>query len=134
MIGLLGIVILLLLMFALEMPVGFAMGIVGLGGICYVLSWEAGLGVSGNGDLGNFFQLRPHRDPHVHTHGADLLLFGCERESFQHGLQMDGPREGRIGHGHDHGLRGIRCHLRVEHRHCRDHVLGCTSSDAKIRL
>lgn len=45
--GLIGIIALLLLMFLLEMPVGFAMGMVGLGGIWYVLSPEAALSTLG---------------------------------------------------------------------------------------
>ena len=45
--GLIGIIALLLLMFLLEMPVGFAMGMVGLGGIWYVLSSEAALSTLG---------------------------------------------------------------------------------------
>jgi tripartite ATP-independent transporter DctM subunit len=47
MIGVLGIVILLLLLFLLELPVGFAMGIVGLAGLWYVLTPEAALSLVG---------------------------------------------------------------------------------------
>ena len=42
-VGILGIFILLLVLFFLGMPVGFAMGIVGFGGFCYVISVKAGL-------------------------------------------------------------------------------------------
>ena len=42
-IGISGIIILLLVLFLLGMPVGFAMGIVGFGGFCYVVSFNAGL-------------------------------------------------------------------------------------------
>ena len=45
--GLIGIVGLLLLMFFLEMPVGFAMGLVGVSGLWYVLSSEAALATLG---------------------------------------------------------------------------------------
>ncbi len=48
MIGLIGIIILLLLMFFLEMPVGFAMGLVGTAGIWYVLSGDAALATVGS--------------------------------------------------------------------------------------
>lgn len=41
--GMLGIVILLLVLFFLGTPVGFAMGMVGFAGFCYVLSFKAGL-------------------------------------------------------------------------------------------
>ncbi|MEJ2716758.1 MAG: TRAP transporter large permease [Deltaproteobacteria bacterium] len=47
MIGVLGIVILLLLLFLLELPVGFAMGIVGLGGLWYILTPEAAVSLVG---------------------------------------------------------------------------------------
>ena len=42
MVGLLGIAILLALMFLVELPVGLAMGLVGLGGLWYLLGLEAG--------------------------------------------------------------------------------------------
>jgi len=42
-VGLIGIVILLLMLFFLGIPVGFAMGIVGFCGFCYIISFKAGL-------------------------------------------------------------------------------------------
>jgi len=42
-IGLLGIVVLLLMLFFLGIPVGFAMGVVGFCGFCYIISFKAGL-------------------------------------------------------------------------------------------
>ncbi|MBW1792339.1 MAG: TRAP transporter large permease subunit, partial [Deltaproteobacteria bacterium] len=42
-VGILGIVVLLLILFLLGIPVGFAMGIVGFLGFCYVVSIKAGL-------------------------------------------------------------------------------------------
>jgi len=42
-VGLVGIVILLLMLFFLGIPVGFAMGIVGFCGFCYIISFKAGL-------------------------------------------------------------------------------------------
>jgi tripartite ATP-independent transporter DctM subunit len=42
-IGIIGIVVLMLMLFLLGMPVGFAMGIVGFCGFCYVISFQAGL-------------------------------------------------------------------------------------------
>ncbi len=42
-VGILGIIILLSILFFLGIPVGFAMGIVGFGGFCYVVSFHAGL-------------------------------------------------------------------------------------------
>lgn len=42
-VGIIGIVVLLLILFFVGMPVGFAMGIVGFCGFCYVVSFKAGL-------------------------------------------------------------------------------------------
>jgi len=42
-IGIVGIVVLLLILFLLGIPVGFAMGIVGFFGFCYIVSLKAGL-------------------------------------------------------------------------------------------
>lgn len=42
-IGLIGIVVLLLMLFFLGIPVGFAMGVVGFCGFCYIISFKAGL-------------------------------------------------------------------------------------------
>ena len=42
-VGLIGIVVLLLMLFFLGIPVGFAMGIVGFCGFCYIISFKAGL-------------------------------------------------------------------------------------------
>ncbi len=42
-IGITGIIILLLILFFVGMPVGFAMGLVGFCGFCYVISFKAGL-------------------------------------------------------------------------------------------
>lgn len=53
-IGLLGIVILLCLMFFLELPVGLAMGIVGLGGLWYLLTPDAAVAMLGN-EIWNVF-------------------------------------------------------------------------------
>jgi C4-dicarboxylate transporter, DctM subunit len=47
-VGLLGIVILLLILFFLGTPVGFAMALVGFGGFCYVVSFKAGLNMLGS--------------------------------------------------------------------------------------
>ena len=46
-VGIIGIVILLLVLFFLGMPVGFAMAIVGFCGFCYVVSFKAGLNMIG---------------------------------------------------------------------------------------
>jgi len=46
-IGIIGIVVLLLVLFFLGMPVGFAMAIVGFCGFCYVVSFKAGLNMIG---------------------------------------------------------------------------------------
>ncbi len=46
-VGIIGIVVLLLVLFILGMPVGFAMGIVGFVGFCYVVSVKAGLNMLG---------------------------------------------------------------------------------------
>jgi len=46
-VGVIGIVILLLVLFFLGMPVGFAMAIVGFCGFCYVVSFKAGLNMIG---------------------------------------------------------------------------------------
>jgi tripartite ATP-independent transporter DctM subunit len=47
-IGFSGIVILLLMLFLLGTPVGFAMGIVGFCGFCYLISFKAGLNMLGS--------------------------------------------------------------------------------------
>ncbi len=52
--GLLGIVILLCMMFFLELPVGLAMGMVGLGGLWYMLTPDAALTMLGN-EIWNVF-------------------------------------------------------------------------------
>lgn len=46
-VGVLGILILLLIMFFLGMPVGFAMAVVGFCGFCYVVSFKAALNMIG---------------------------------------------------------------------------------------
>jgi len=46
-IGIIGIVVLLLVLFFLGMPVGFAMAVVGFCGFCYVVSFKAGLNMIG---------------------------------------------------------------------------------------
>jgi tripartite ATP-independent transporter DctM subunit len=47
-VGILGIILLLFVLFFLGMPVGFAMGIVGFCGFCYVVSFSAGLNMIGS--------------------------------------------------------------------------------------
>ncbi|MBN2282273.1 MAG: TRAP transporter large permease [Deltaproteobacteria bacterium] len=46
-IGLVGVAVLLFLLLFLGMPVGFTMAVVGFGGICYVISFKAALGMVG---------------------------------------------------------------------------------------
>lgn len=53
-IGLLGIVILLFMLLFLGMPVGFTMAVVGFGGVCYIISFNASLGMVGS-ELWNTF-------------------------------------------------------------------------------
>jgi C4-dicarboxylate transporter, DctM subunit len=53
-VGIIGIVILLAVLFFLGMPVGFAMAIVGFTGFCYVISFQAGLGMLGTDLWGTF--------------------------------------------------------------------------------
>jgi C4-dicarboxylate transporter DctM subunit len=47
-IGILGIIVLLMMLFFLGTPVGFAMGIVGFCGFCYLISFKAGLNMLGS--------------------------------------------------------------------------------------
>lgn len=47
-VGITGIIVLLLILFFLGTPVGFAMGIVGFCGFCYVISFKAGLNMIGS--------------------------------------------------------------------------------------
>ena len=47
-VGIIGIVVLLLVLFFLGMPVGFAMGIIGFLGFTYVVSMKAGLNMIGS--------------------------------------------------------------------------------------
>jgi C4-dicarboxylate transporter, DctM subunit len=54
MVGILGIVILLALMFLVELPVGLAMGLVGLGGLWCLLGAEAAMSVVGTELWGTF--------------------------------------------------------------------------------
>ncbi len=46
--GLVGIAVLLFMMFFLELPVGLAMGVVGLGGLWYILTPDAAMAMLGN--------------------------------------------------------------------------------------
>lgn len=46
-VGIVGILLLLFILFFLGMPVGFAMGLVGFAGFCYVISFKAGLAMIG---------------------------------------------------------------------------------------
>jgi tripartite ATP-independent transporter DctM subunit len=47
-VGILGIVVLLIILFFIGMPVGFAMALVGFCGFCYVVSFKAGLNMMGS--------------------------------------------------------------------------------------
>ena len=47
-VGILGVIILLLMLFFLGTPVGFGMAIVGFGGFCYVVSVKAGMNMVGS--------------------------------------------------------------------------------------
>ncbi len=47
-VGITGIIVLLLILFLLGMPVGFAMAIVGFAGFCHVISFKAGLNMVGS--------------------------------------------------------------------------------------
>jgi len=53
-VGILGIIVLLLVLFFLGMPVGFAMGIVGFSGFAYVVSFKAAFAMVGTDIWGTF--------------------------------------------------------------------------------
>jgi len=53
-VGIIGILVLLCVLFFLGMPVGFAMSIVGFVGYCYIINFKAGLGMLGT-EIWNLF-------------------------------------------------------------------------------
>jgi len=71
-IGIIGILILLAVLFFLGMPVGFAMGIVGFCGFWYVVSFKAASKRGGGRYLGHFLKIR--FDSHTPFH---LLRIPC---------------------------------------------------------
>ncbi len=75
-IGLLGIVVLLLSLLFLRLPVGFAMALIGFLGFWKIINLQAAPGHARDRGLERVLVLRPHRDPPVHPHGADLFLCG----------------------------------------------------------
>jgi hypothetical protein len=72
-VGIVGIIVLLLVLFFLGMPVGFAMAVVGFCGFWYTVSFKAAIGMVGGGHLGHLLFLRPDRGAPFYLHGISRL-------------------------------------------------------------
>ena len=70
-VGILGIVILLLVLFFLGMPVGFAMAVVGFCGFAHLISFKAAFAMVGTDIWGTFSKLA--RAMSTETFGMSLI-------------------------------------------------------------
>ena len=73
MIGIVGILILIAVLFFLGIPVGFAMAIVGFVGFWYVVSFNAAINMVGGRYLEYLLQVRSDGDPAIHFSGIPGL-------------------------------------------------------------
>ena len=98
--GLLGIVILLCLMFFLELPVGLAMGIVGLGGLWYVLTPDAAITMLGNEIWSMFHKYGLTVIPMFILMGEICFYSGVNKSLYYTAYTWMGRTRGEIGRAH----------------------------------
>jgi len=94
-IGLIGIVVLVLLFF-LGMPVGFAMAFVGLAGFCYLVSPEAGLSILARDVFSNFSSYSLTVIPMFVFMGSIAFASGMSRRLYDAGYTLFGQMRGGL--------------------------------------
>jgi len=94
-IGLIGIVVLVLI-FLLGMPVGFAMAFVGLAGFCYLVSPEAGLSILARDVFSNFSSYSLTVIPMFVFMGSIAFASGMSRRLYAAGYTMFGQMRGGL--------------------------------------
>jgi len=94
-IGLIGIVVLVLI-FLLGMPVGFAMAFVGLAGFCYLVSPEAGLSILARDVFSNFSAYSLTVIPMFVFMGSIAYASGMSRRLYAAGYTMFGQMRGGL--------------------------------------
>jgi C4-dicarboxylate transporter DctM subunit len=92
-IGLIGIVVLVLI-FLLGMPVGFAMAFVGLAGFCYLVSPEAGLSILARDVFSNFSSYSLTVIPMFVLMGSIAFASGMSRRLYDAGYTLFGQLRG----------------------------------------
>jgi C4-dicarboxylate transporter DctM subunit len=94
-IGLIGIVVLVLIFF-LGMPVGFAMAFVGLAGFCYLVSPEAGLSILARDFFSNFSSYSLTVIPMFVLMGSIAFASGMSRRLYDAGYTLFGRLRGGL--------------------------------------
>jgi C4-dicarboxylate transporter DctM subunit len=94
-IGLIGIVILILI-FLLGMPVGFAMAFVGFAGFCYLVSPEAGLSILARDVFSNFSSYSLTVIPMFVLMGSIAYAAGMSRRLYDAGYTIFGQMRGGL--------------------------------------
>jgi C4-dicarboxylate transporter DctM subunit len=94
-IGLIGIVVLVLI-FLLGMPVGFAMAFVGLAGFCYLVSPEAGLSILARDVFSNFSSYSLTVIPMFVLMGSIAFASGMSRRLYDAGYTLFGQLRGGL--------------------------------------
>jgi len=94
-VGLIGIVVLVLI-FLLGMPVGFAMAFVGLAGFCYLVSPEAGLSILARDVFSNFSSYSLTVIPMFVLMGSIAFASGMSRRLYEAGYTLFGQMRGGL--------------------------------------
>jgi len=94
-VGLIGIVVLVLI-FLLGMPVGFAMAFVGLAGFCYLVSPEAGLSILARDVFSNFSSYSLTVIPMFVLMGSIAFASGMSRRLYEAGYTVFGQMRGGL--------------------------------------
>ena len=137
MIGIIGIVILLFLMFLVELPVGFAMGIVGFAGLWYVLTPEAALALVGTEIWTTFSKYGLSVIPLFILMGQICFYSGVNKSLYQTAYKWMGanPRRPCDGqHGTIIACAGFSAICGSKHRHRGHHDDGGLAGNEEIRI
>lgn len=94
-IGLIGIVV-LIVMFLLGMPVGFAMAFIGLAGFCYLVTPEAGLSLLARDVFSNFSSYSLTVIPMFVFMGSIAFVAGMSRRLYDAGYTVFGQMRGGL--------------------------------------
>ena len=133
-VGIIGIIVLLAVMFVLGMPVSFAMAVVGFFGFAYVVSFHAALNMIAADLWSTFSKYGLTVIPLFIFMGYLAFNAGIAERLYDAAYKWMGHWRGGTGDCNHRCRRVVCSDLRIEHGYGGDHGGGSVAADGKVQL